>query len=550
MIRSMAAHDALSRGRAAFDRNDWPEALRELGAADGRGELGPDDLDCLATAAYLVGEDAASADARARAHAAFLQRGDLVAAARSAFWQAFAFLDRPASRAQAGGWLARAQRVLDECGRDCAERGLLFCMLGIRKAIEGDLVSAIAAFEQADAIGTRFRDPNVLALARHGRARVLIRMNRRADGFALLDEVMIAVTAGEVTAMITGVVYCSVISACHEAFDLRRAQEWTLALAGWCAAHPQIVPFRAQCLVRRSELLQLHGAWQEAIAEAHRAAEWSARTSTAADAAAACYQQGELHRLQGDFAGADEWYRRASQAGRKPYPGLALLRLAQGHLEAAEASAERMLVETRERRPRVGVLAACIDIMLAARHVEAARRAADELSRLAGELNAPLVEAAAAYGRGVVSLAAGDPAAALPPIREALAFWQDFDAPYEIARVRAANGLACRQMGDEEGALLEFEAAQELFDQIGARPDADRVAALAASAPAIPKGPLTGREVEVLRLVAAGKSNRGIAAELAISEKTVARHLSNIFTKLDLPSRAAATAYAYEHNLL
>ena len=309
-----------------------------------------------------------------------------------------------------------------------------------------------------------------------------------------------------------------------------------------------MVPFRTQCLIRRSELLQFHGAWEDAIVEAQRAADCSARTPAAPDKGAACYQQGELHRLRGDFPRADEWYRQASQAGRKPYPGFALLRLAQGQLDAAEAAARRMLLEINDRRSRARVLGACVEIMLARHDVEAARGAADELSRIAAELEAPLLQAAAAHGAGAVSLAAGDAAGALELLRQAWTSWQELEAPYEVARVRVCIGLAYRQMGDDDGAQMEFEAAQETFDQLGAAPDSARIAALLRPAPA--SGPLTGREVEVLRLAATGRTNRLIAAKLAISEKTVARHMSNIFTKLNLTSRAAATAYAYEHKLL
>ena len=539
---------ALSRGRAAFDREAWSDAYRELVAAGGRSALDPEDLDRLATAAYLVGEDAASADARARAHAGFLERGEPTRAARSAFWMAFGFFDNPANRAQAGGWLARAQRLLDECGEDCVEHGFLLCARGFRQATEGDVASAIASFQEAAAIGSRFRNHDVMALARHGQARGLIRMNRRSDGFGLMDEVMVAVTGGEVSAMIVGVVYCSLISACFDAFDMGRAHEWTTALAGWCASHPDMVPFRAQCLIRRSELLQLHGAWEDAIAEAQRAADCCARTAATSDTGAACYQQGELHRLRGDFARADEWYRRASQAGRKPYPGIALLRLAQGELDAAEAAARRMLLEVNDRRARARVLGACVEIMLARQDVEAARGASDELSRIAAELDAPFLQAAAAQCAGAVSLAAGDGAGALQLLRQACTSWQELDAPYEVARVRVCIGLAYRQIGDEDGAQMEFDGAQETFDQLGAASDSARVAALLK--PPSASGPLTGREVEVLRLAATGKTNRMIAANLAISEKTVARHMSNIFTKLNLTSRAAATAYAYEHKLL
>jgi len=546
----MPSNGALARGQAAFAREAWADAYRELAGADARASLGPEDLDRLATAAYLVGEDAASAEARARAHAGFLERGDPVRAARSAFWLAFSLQDRPANRAQAGGWLSRARRLLDECGQDCVEHGFLLCALGVQRAGEGDPAAALAAFEQAVAIGTRFRDPDVTALARQGRARCLIRLNRAADGFTLLDEVMVAVTGGEVTPTVAGVVYCSVISACYDAFDLRRAQEWTTALAGWCEAHPDMVPFRAQCMIRRAELLQLHGDWREAGAEAQRATDWCARAESSPDAGAACYQQGELHRLQGDFDRADDCFRRASQAGRKPYPGLALLRLAQGRLDAADAVVRRMLIEIREPRARARALGACVEVLLARGDLEAARRAADELSRIAGDVEAPLLQAMAAHAEGALALASGDAESALRHLRQALTSWLELDAPYELARVRVSIGRAYRQLGDEDGARMEFDAAQETFERLGARPDTDRLATLGAPGPEPSTGPLTGREVEVLRLAATGKTNRMIAAELAISEKTVARHMSNIFTKLDLPSRAAATAYAYEHKLL
>ena len=546
----MTASAALARGRAAFEHEAWSDAYSQLAAADRHTPLDPDDLDRLATAAYLVGEDATAADARARAHAGFLDRGDEVRAARSAFWLAVSLLDKPAHRAQASGWLARARRLLEACGRDCVEHGFLLCTIARQKAGEGDLGFALTAFEQAAAIGARFRDPDVTAFARHGQARVLLRMNRRNEGFVLLDEIMVAVTGGELTPMIAGVIYCSLISACYDAFDLRRAQEWTTALTGWCNAHPDMVPFRGTCLVRRSELLQLHGAWQEAIAEAERASNWLAHAPDEPDAGAAHYQQAELHRLRGDMMRGDEAYRRASQAGRTPYPGLALLRLAQGRVEEADAAARRMLQETRDKRARARVLGAAVEIMLARSDVPSASAAAGELEELAGEFDAPLLRAAAAQASGAVALAEGRPAAALERLQAAWTGWRELDAPYEVARVRTLIGLAYQQLGDEDGAHLEFDAAQESFDRLGAAPDAARIIALMAPAGPAVSGPLTGREVEVLRLVATGKTNRAIAGDLAISEKTVARHLSNIFTKLDLSSRAAATAYAYEHKLL
>jgi DNA-binding CsgD family transcriptional regulator len=541
---------ALEEGRAAFERGAWSEAYARLAALDGRTPLDPGDLDRLATAAYLVGEDAASDQARTRAHAGFLERGDAVRAARSAFWLVFALSDRPGQQAQAAGWLARAQRLLDDVKEPCVERGWLLCASARQRAAEGDVASAHARFAEAAQIAARFGNRDLLALARHGEGRALLMMNQATAGLTLLDEVMVAVAGGEIAPMVAGVVYCSVISACHSLFDLRRAQEWTAALQGWCASHPDLVPFRGYCLVRRSELMQLHGAWQDAISEAQRACGRLAHTPRA-EAGAAWYQLAELHRLRGEFNQAEEAYRLASQAGCKPQPGLALLRLSQGQTEAAEAAIRLALKEARDRRARVLLLGAGVEILLVRDDVAGARAASDELAQLAGQLAAPFLRALSAQASGAVALAEGRALDALELLRAAGTAWQELDAPYELARARVLIGLACRQLGDHEGGQLELDAAHDAFETLGAAPAIARVTALTAATTAttISTG-LTGRELEVLRLIATGDTNRAIAERLGISEKTVARHVSNIFLKLDLSSRTAAAAFAYEHKLL
>lgn len=537
-------------GRTAFERAAWSEAYRLLSAADAETPLDPADLDRLATAAYLIGEDAVSAQAHTRAHAGFLEQREPTRAARSALWLAFTMLDKPRQRAQAAGWLARAQRLLDDVKEPCVEQGWLLCAAARQRVASGDIAAAQAAFTEAAGIGVSFGDADLTALARHGEGRTLLALNDTAAGLSLLDEVMVAVTGGEIAPIVAGAVYCSVITACHDLFDLRRAQEWTTALEGWCAARPDVVPFRGQCLIHRSELMQLHGAWKAALIEAQRACERLTDPPAQSEAGAAYYQLAELHRLRGDFVLADEAYRLASQAGRTPHPGLALLRLSQDQVDAADASIRLALQEARNQRARVLLLWAAVEIMLARNDVAGARGTCDELAQVAEGLDVPFPRAISSQARGALALAERQPLAALELFRGARATWQDLAAPYELAQSRVLIGLAYRQLGDEEGAQLEFDAAHEVFEKLGAAPAVSRVAALNAQA-SPPQGTgLTGREIEVLRLVATGAKNRTIAGRLSISEKTVARHLSNIFTKLDLTSRAAATAYAYKHKLL
>jgi len=540
---------ALARGRDAFRREAWSEARSLLAEADRESPLDADDLERLATAAHLVGEDAASLDALTRGHHAFLERGDAIAAARLAVWMTFSMFERPALQAQAAGWLARARRLFDDCGHDCAERGFLLCAEALGRARANDFAGASALFGQAVELGTRFKDRDVLALARHGQGRVLLYQNKLTEGFTMLDEVMVSVTCGEVHPIISGLVYCSVLSACHDLFDMRRAKEWTTALTAWCDAHPDML-FRGECLVRRSEMLQLEGAWDEALAEAEQACARLHAGSPVRDAGTSAQRAAELYRLRGEFQKADEQYRRASQAGRNPQPGLALLRLAQGQIEAADIAIRRELQEKRSPAVRAEVLRAAVEILLAANDVAASRTAADELARTAAHVDAPFLRGASAAASAAVALAEHDANAALGLLRDASIIWRELDAPYEIARVRELTGLAYRQLGDEEGAQLELEAAADTFERLGAKPDAARVSSVITAAAPTAHGPLTGRELEVLRLIASGKTNRAIAEDLAISEKTVARHVSNILTKLDLPSRSAATAYAYTRNLV
>jgi DNA-binding CsgD family transcriptional regulator len=540
----MDAPDVLTDGRASFAASAWTDAYAHLLAADRATPLGPEDLDRLAVAAYLVGSDGTGVDARTRAYHEWARAGDVARAARSAFWLAFGY-QLKGERAQCSGGLGRARRLLTDL--DCVEQGYVLSATALEALFGGDAATAVTLFGRARAVAERFGDADLMALCGLGRGQARIRLGQVAAAVAEFDEVMVAVTADQVSAVVTGIVYCAVVVECQRIFDVRRAREWTLALGRWSDRQPGMVPYRGQCLVHRSEIMQLRGHWPDALREARQACEW---LSGEPAAGMAFYQVAELFRLRGEFDSAEEAYRQASRGGREPQPGLALLRLAQGRLDAASAAIRRVAGEARDPLAHAHVLGAYVEIMVAAADVPAARAAADQLAAIATDLDAAVLHAVCAYAAGAVCLAEGDSRRALAAARRAWSTWQELDAPFAAARARVLIGLACRQLGDEDGAAMELDAAGWIFRELGAEPDLARVTELAGSTAAKSESGLTAREREVLALVATGKTNREIAVELLISDHTVRRHLQNIFVKLGVPSRAAATAFALRHALI
>ena len=540
---------AVDRGRESFGRQAWGDAWSQLSAADHDAPLELEDLERLAVAAFLVGRDEESVDVWARAHHLCIRLGDAARAARCAFWSAFVLLNK-GQLARGGGWIHRAQRLLDENGRDCVEQGYLRYVAALRLAFEGDPAGARVGFAEAAGVGDRFHDPELGALARVGQGRCLIYLGEIAEGMALLDDAMVAVTAREISPTAVGDLYCTVIEGCQEVFDVRRAQEWTAALSRWCEAQPELVLYRGQCLVHRAELMLLRGAWSDARIEVQRACDRLARPTGQPVLGAAHYVRAELHRLRGEFAEAEKAYRQAHRWGRQPEPGLAQLRIAQGRVDEAVIAMRRVLDEAEDLVTRSRLLTPYVEIVLASGDVVAARAAVDELSTLASAWNTPLLRALSLRATGAVLLAEGDTRASLTALRRAVAEWCELEAPYEAARARVLIGLACRSSGDQSSAQMELDVARSVFRDLDAGPDLALVEALSPQAAHRAAGGLTAREVEVLTLLATGRTNRAIATELSISEKTVAAHVSNIFTKLGLSSRSAATAYAYTHDMV
>lgn len=539
----------LELGRRSFADAGWREAHDALTAADAESALGPADLELLGRAAYMLGQDDDYVDALERAFHAHLEAGSPTSAVRCSFWIGHSWLFRGQS-ATAFGWFARAGRLVDsdEAGD---ERGFVLLGRMLEQLVRDDAAGALESASEIVEIGRRVGNEDLAAIGMMEQGHALVRLGQVDDGLRLIDESMVAVTSRELSPIVAGIVYCNTIAFCRSIYQLSRVREWTVALTRWCGGQPDMIAHQGVCLVHRAEIMTMSGAWDEALEELRRCGEQF--TEGALNQLArgdAAYHEGEVHRLRGEVAMAEESYGRSSRLGRDPQPGLSLMRLVQGKPEAAVASIRRAVSETSRDMPRVALLPAYVEIMLATDDVDAAAGASRELADIADQQGSDAIAAMAWQARGSVALAEGDAQAALTALRRSSTVWRELGATYAAARARALVALACRQLGDEDTAVLELRGARDTFAELGARPDLTALELLTSSSDSGDAHGLSAREREVLRLVATGKSNREIAAALVLSQHTVARHLQNIFVKLGVSSRTAAGAFAHAHDLV
>jgi DNA-binding CsgD family transcriptional regulator len=535
--------DELLEAREAYERRDWLLAFDRL---RGAGDLGAEDSMALATSAFLVGKVDEAIRALQAGYQGKIRGGDSLGAVRFAFWLGLV-LNLRGERAVAGGWTARAQRLLEDETQDVVERGYLLTHEFFQHLDRGDIARASETAARVVQIGRRFTEHDLIAMGLVMQGRIMIYSGRVPEGLGLLDEAMVGVSAAEISPIVAGMVYCSMIEACQELSDFSRAAAWTSALTKWCDAQPGLVPYTGQCSLHRGQIMRLRGAYDEALTEFALAQRRYEKEGTPAPAGLALAEQGDVLRIRGKFDEAEAAYRKAAELGHEPQPGLALLWLARGRTSAAAAAINRLLADAGGPVQRSWLLPAAVEIMASAGELDQARQYSDELSGIASAFGTTALEAMARYAAAEVDLLSSEPEAALREARESRRLWNALGSPYEAARTRVLVSRAMRELGDEDSANAELAIARKTFAALEVAPGVQEIDKLQGRAR--PAG-LTERELEVLRLVAEGRSNPDIARVLVLSHKTVERHLSNIFTKLDVPSRTAAAAYAHEHGLM
>jgi DNA-binding NarL/FixJ family response regulator len=531
------------QARELHAQSHWAEACVQFVAADRAEQLDADDLERYAEASQILGRGAEAIQLLRRAFDLRVDAGEVDHAITSAFWL-FQALIINAEFARARGWAAQVRRSMPD-----VDNGWFLFTEAYFLIASGDYDQAAQLLARAAVMGSRRRETDLIAFATTVWGRALIKSGKLEDGLSRLDEAMVRVVERDTSPRATSMLYCSAIATCHEAREFGRAREWTQALGAWLGSLPRLGgAYFGNCRIYRAYLMCLRGSWQEALDEVAFVCEDLSGNYGQLVAGHARYQLAEIHRLLGHHPEAEATYRQAAELGGQTQPGLSLLRLAQSEVDKAMLGIRRALAETEGQLERLDLLTAAVTIMLAAGDIDAARQATAELASIAAVYTTPGVQAELAAARGAVALSDGDPATALPLLRNAARSWREIDAPHAVATVSVLIGLACRAVGDEEAAEVELTSARSTFARLGANPDVHRVEQLLH--PAQEVGPLSPREIEVLRLVAAGRTNHAIATELFVSERTVHRHVSNIFDKLGVHSRTAAASYAIQHHIV
>ena len=530
---------SIEAARAAFDARSWPEARTTYATA---GEHTARDLEQWGLAAFLTGHLTEAAAVRERAHHAYLAEGEPDGAARVAFWLGLTALFR-GEMAQSRGWWQLMRSVQGDRFEASVWRGYELLGAAMDALFGGRAEDALRMSADVGAIAREHDDPDLQVFAHNAHGQALLASGDFGAGLSELDATMLLATGGSVNPQAVGIVYCAIVSSCKACLDVERSAEWTRVLDQWCTAQPGLVPFQGACLVHRSQVHQLRGDWERAVAEVDRLiADPGPNRNTLGEAH---YQRAELLRLRGELGAAEADYRQALAHGKDPQPGLALMRLSQGRSASALLALQRAIGEPRPAQQLTATWRALVEVALAVGDLACAADASVHLDELAASSDAAFLRAAAAMARGQVVLRSGDPHAALGHLRAALEGFTATGSTYDAARCQVALAEACDGVGDRETALLERDAARATFVALHAQPDIDAIDGTTRAE----RHGLTVRETEVLRLLATGATNRGIADQLVLSEKTVARHVANIFLKLHVSSRAAATTWAHRHGL-
>jgi ATP/maltotriose-dependent transcriptional regulator MalT len=538
--------DLLAAGRDSYTRRDWPGAYRAFSSIRQRRELDTDDLHALGDAAWWLGLIKETLIISEECYRRYLQEGRPLRAAMDALDAGFSWILRGES-AIGSGWLSRARQLLAD-QPPCAEQAFLIWMDASEALAAGDLDAALVAARQVQEAGQQFASPSLTSLGLLSEGMVAIQRGQLKRGFGLLDEAMLPVLAGQVQPEWAGNIYCQMMAVCHDLADFNRARQWTTATQRWCEELSSAVMFLGICRMHRVQLLQLGGQWTRAEAEASVACTELAEMNLEV-VAEAHYQRAELLRLKDDLPAADREYRRAEELGRNPQPGLALLHLAQGQVDQAAADLRAALAEVpAATAPRARLLVTQAEIALAEGDLATAIQADRELAEIADRFPTPGFTAWSHHTSGTIALAQDHVQEALDRLQAALQAYGELEAPYHAARVRVLMADAFDRLGDAKAAAAERDSAVAVFAQLGARHEL-RLLVNRRQPPYRAVG-LTEREAEVLSQIAAGRTNKEVAATLVLSEKTVARHLANIYLKLGVTSRTAAASWAYRHGMV